>query len=292
MKIYLYRHTEELRDDTQPTPPPCPPLTQILQAIQKLSLADREREVGGKVMVLESVPSTPGSLVEMDFILRRLSNGPGLSAVGQPVADFELPAQAGFGEQTAVCYAPNSNLVAVQFHQSGPRVGGIQDYLNGFLLAHPAGRHYRYAWTPVLREDVMAELARSPRQTKLVVGIDSRGLTEQDVKANVSLNTALRLRQEVNAGMVNMTLNLAARKGSLTNVMDFVRGLAGRPEVKTLRATVRDLDEQDTTLDLLEARVSAEVDAKTLRLTEGLRYDFPSRIKALKQEMDAWQRSF
>ena len=88
--------------------------TSLIDRIRGLPLPDRDIDVNGKYMLLETVDvaGERGDVRELDFTQRRVQNGPGHSRRGQPTADFDLGQDAGFGEQTAAILS-SSNYMAV-----------------------------------------------------------------------------------------------------------------------------------------------------------------------------------
>ena len=285
MKIHFYQ--AEITDSPDA-------MSDVLDRIHKLSLEDRERDVKGKTVFLEK-DDNQGGLYEMDFTQRRIQNGPGYSKKGKETADFDLEADAGFGEQTAAIWAPKGYLV-VQYNHYGVRPSTIGVYLEHFLDNGNSDNKPLLRLKPVINDKVYAKFFGSQRQTKFSCAINARSITNEMAKANVALGAALSLRDTTSAGKVEISVSLGEDKrgGPLQNIKNMVQSLIpseNSESLSSLKVVIKeDLDATTEVLDLLEHREVVLVPDSSLKMTDGLRYDYPSRIEALRKEFKGWLR--
>ena len=292
MKIYLYKSAVVDRDGQEA--PAHLALEQVMARVGRMEVAEREQPVLDHTMLLEETArSRQHGWVSADFTLRRLSGGPGLSQAGQLTTDFELAEGDGFGEQTAICYAPATQRVAVQYNHHGPRAQRIASYLSGMLRQMDGGEAFNVQWTPVLAARTMARLKRGRVYKEVTVAINTERLPDSFAAAeaqNVALELALASREANQAGVVRVQLT-RQRGGGLRNIMPFVNRLLDQPPdvVRSLKVRFSGAEQEEETLDLLDAREVAEVDSSQLQRTPGRRYTFASRRQAMEEEMGRWQ---
>lgn len=283
MKIHFYQ--TEITDSRDA-------LSDILDKIYLLSLEDRERDIKGKTVFLER-NSKQGGLYEMDFTQRRIQNGPGYSRRGEETVDFDLEDDAGFGEQTAAIWSPKGYLV-VQYNHYGVRPSTIGVYLEQFLhKGNPGNKQPMLTLKPVIDDNVYAKFIKSQRKTKLSCTIDAGTITNEMAKANVALGAALGLRGTTSAGKVEISVSLGEDKrgGPLQGIRNMVDSLIQSKSVSSLNVAIKeDLDATTEVLDLLEHCEVVLVPDSSLKMTDGLRYDYPSRIEALRKEFKGWLR--
>ena len=277
MKIHLYHNLPKSNDQ---------PLTEIIRKISELGLSNRERLIGGKLVFLETC-STDGDRLSMDFTYRRTTNGPGHSVTGKETIDFELEEQAGFGEQTAILYDQEHEYIAMQYNHYGPRAGAIAAYLESFSKTP-------LYWDPVIDDDVSAKLTNSVIQSKLRLKVAANTLTEAMCRENVAFSAVQNLRDKTDAGMVDITISLGRDKrgGPLKGIIDFVDRLKKNADSLTnLEVSVKE-DQNAATeiLDMLKHRLCIEVEDKLLKKTQGLRYNFDSRVFYLGKALDQWKQ--
>ena len=283
MKIHFYQ--AEITDSPDA-------MSDVLDRIHKLSLEDRERDVKGKTVFLEK-DDNQGGLYEMDFTQRRIQNGPGYSKKGKETADFDLEADAGFGEQTAAIWAPKGYLV-VQYNHYGVRPSTIGVYLQQFLDRGNSGnRQPMLTLKPVINDNVYAKFIKSQRKTKLSCAIDASTITNEMAQTNIALGTAQRLRDNTSAGKVEISVSLGEDKrgGPLQGIREIVDSLIRSESVSSLKVGIKEgLDATTEVLDLLKHREEVIISDRSLKMTDGLRYDYPSRIGALRREFERWLR--
>lgn len=283
MKIHFYQVEIENSPDDLPA---------VLDRIRRYSLEHRERTINNKPVFLEVCNRRPNRSYELDFTQRRIRNGPGYSRRGAQTTDFPMEDGAGFGEQTAAIWSPSGHL-AVQYNHHGVRPGTIRDYLCLFLRADTDSTIPVLSLLPVVAADVYARLRDSAVQTRIECAVDTSRLTEASAANHVALQSMLRLRDETRAGKATLTLSVGAdrRGGPLDNVLRLVDRLRRDDSVERLQVKVKhDVDGQTETLDLLEQRETREVPDGDLRLTRGRRYEYGSRIAAVRGVFAQWLR--
>jgi len=284
MKIYLYKNVSQVGDHL---------LIDYLKACNKCTISNREQSAGDNFIYLEDMKKGKNGWYQLDFTLRRMTYGPGLSKEGESTTDFALEANDGFGEQTAVVYAPRKELVAVQYNHYGPRTKVIAQYLAKFL-PQKAKAGSTFHWVPILNKDTEAKLARSAIQKRLEMTVHVVGLTDIGYKKNIALDSLLRMREHTNANLVSLTLSMGqGRRDSSLSVLPLVkRILSAEESVKKLKVKTISSDHREEVLDLIGGRIMAEVENKNLSRTPGLRYTFSSRTRAIEKEMRRWVKEF
>lgn len=280
MKIHFYQI--EITDSRDA-------VSDVLDRIRGLSLENRERDINDKTVFLER-NNKQGGLYEMDFTQRRIQNGPGYSRRGEETVDFDLEDDAGFGEQTAAIWSPRGYLV-VQYNHYGVRPSTIGVYLEQFLDKGDSANRPILTLKPVISDRVYAKFIGSQRQTKLSCAINAGSITPEMAEANVAFGAAQRLRDKTSAGKVEISVSLGEDKrgGPLQGIKNMVESLIHNESVSSLKIAIKeDLDATVEVLDLLEHREVVLVPDISLKMTDGLRYDYPSRIMALRGEFERW----
>lgn len=275
MKIHFYKvEPPNIHDD----------LAHILDQIGKKSISERERDIGGKTVFLEKI-NKENNRYEMDFTQRRVENGPGRSEKGKPTEDFELAEDAGFGEQTAAIWS--SEYLAVQYNHYGVRPSTIRGYLRKILHGQTSDQQDPLSIIPVVDDEVFAKFLESKQQTKFSVTVDANTISNE-MADNVALSTALKLREATSAAKVEISISY--KGGTLQGIKEIVDGLMKNREcVSSIKAGVKDeLDAPVEILDLIEHRVQIEVPDSELNRTAGRRFDYESRISAIRRELSRW----
>lgn len=258
-----------------------------------MPLVDREREINGKAVFLEACDARNG-FYEMDFTQRRTQNGPGYSRKGEKTTDFGLDADAGFGEQAAAVWS-QKGYFAVQYNHYGVRPSSIRNYLQRFLEsdASSSGRAL-LSLNPVLDNMAFARLVRSEKQTRLLCTVEASTVTQEMADSDVALGVVQRLSEQTSAGRVEFSVSLGKnkKKHGLRNIRELVENLLGvnnSESVSNLKVWIKDdLDGTTEVLDLLEHRETALVPDNQLKVTSGRRFDYSSRIHALREEFKKW----
>lgn len=267
-------------------------MSDVLDKIYLLSLEDRERDINGKTVFLER-NNKQGGLYEMDFTQRRIQNGPGYSRRGEETVDFDLEDDAGFGEQTAAIWSPRGYLV-VQYNHYGVRPSTIGVYLEQFLdKGDPGNKQPMLTLKPVINDNVYAKFIKSQRQTRFSCAINAGAITNEMAQADIALGLAQRLRDNTSAGKVEISVSLGEDKrgGPLQGIRKIVDSLIRSESVTSLKVGIKaDLDATTEVLDLLKHREEVIIPDDYLKMTDGLRYDYPSRIEALRREFNRWLR--
>ena len=247
MKVYLYENID---------PESGRSLKDSLEACKGLDLVDREKGPDEAGMLLEKCEKTPSGWYQMDFTLRRREHGPGLSRRGEETQDFDLRKDEGFGEQTAAVYSPEDDRVAVQYNHFGPKAGAIVRYLNEF----PPAAQSMFVWTPILNRETEARLlAGGIIAKRLNVVVATNGLTAESHAENAALSDVMKMREQTDAGLANITLSLGrGKKGRTLNLTQYVRDLLKADEriIRKLSAEIVNEDESVEILDFLGGRVA------------------------------------
>ena len=277
MKIHFYKvEPSDIHDD----------LTRILDQVGRKPISKRERDIGGKIVFLEEL-SKRGTRYEMDFTQRRVENGPGYSRKGEPTEDFKLEPDAGFGEQTAAIWS--SEHLAVQYNHYGVRPSTIRGYLQKILHGQTSDQSDPLSIIPVVDDEVFAKFLKSKQQKKFSVIVDANTISKE-MEDNVALSTALKIRETTLAAKVEISISYGSKDGTLQGIKKMVDYLMKNREcVSSIKVGVKDeLDAPVEILDLIEHRVQIEVPDSELNRTAGRRFDYESRISAIRREFSKW----
>ena len=282
MRIHFYR--TDVTDSVDE-------VSDVFKRLQAMSLGDRERVVNGKTIFLERCHVRRG-LHEVEFTQRRTHNGPGYSRQGHETRDFDLEEDAGFGEQTAAVWSPQ-NYLAAQYNHYGVRPSAIAVYLEQFFRPDPDSDSPSavFSLIPEIDPGVYAKFINSRKRTKLICAIDAAAIPEELVRNNVALSTAMDLRNQTDAGKVEIALSYGEdrRGGSLRGIRQIVEPLLKSATVSSLRVSVKeDLDATTEILDLMNHREMVVVPDAQLELTEGRRLSYQSRIHSIGREFRRW----
>lgn len=280
MKIHFYKvEPSNIHDD----------LTHILDQIGKKPISKRKRDIGGKIVFLEELNKRV-TRYEMDFTQRRVENGPGYSKKGKPTEDFELEDEAGFGEQAAAIWS--KGYLAVQYNHYGVRPSTIRGYLQEILHDQKSGQP-DLSMIPVTDDRAYVRFLGSQYQTKLSFAVYPNTISKE-IADNVGLVAALEFRETTSAAKVEISISYGGNKrgGTLQGIKKIVDGLMKNREcVSSIKAGVKDeLDASVEILDLIEHRVQIEVQDSELNRTAGRRFDYESRISAIRREFSKWLR--
>ena len=123
MKIHAYKI--EPRGDIS--------LDQVLRHINEIPFEERLRTVSNGDIRLE-IGNRAGNFWTLDFGGIR-PDGPGRASATMPIADFDMNADEGFGQETAAVYNVATGFMALQYNHFGPRHARIQGYLFRFARA-------------------------------------------------------------------------------------------------------------------------------------------------------------
>ena len=139
-------------------------------------------------------------------------------------------------------------------------------------------------------DEVFAKFLKSKQQKKFSVIVDANTISKE-MKDNVALSTALKLRETTLAAKVEFSISYGG-KGTLQGIKKMVDGLMKNREcVSSIKVGVKDeLDAPVEILDLIEHRVQIEVPDSDLNRTAGRRFDYESRISAIRREFSKWLR--
>lgn len=255
----------------------------VLDRVSRLTLVRRERDLGEKFMLLETC-ELDGDFWQLDFTQRRIRNGPGHSRRGSATTDFDLEEDAGFGEQTAAVLS--DGYMAVQYNHYGVRPGAIASYLSTF-----ASGGAQVSVRPVLDDDAFARLVNSQVQNKLICKFDAAAISDS-MADHTAVGEILRLRRELGVGHVEMTLSYGQDRpgGPLEGIPDLARSLLQTAGLLGLKVSVKEnVDTATEVLNLLEQSHAVIVPERALTMTNGRRYDYESRIRAVRREFERWR---
>ena len=278
MKIHFYTvEPPNIHDD----------MARILDQIGKMSISEREHDINGKTVFLEKI-NGENNRYEMDFTQRRVENGPGYSRKGKPTVDFLLEKNAGFGEQTAAIWS--SGYLAVQYNHYGVRPSTIEHYLQKILHSRESDQSGLLSINPVIDKTILAKFFQSNYQTKLSFTTDIDAISDP-MADNVALSTVLNIHERTSACRIKISLSYGdnKRSGILQGIKEIVEGLLKHEGVPSIKVGIKnDLDEAVEVLDLVKHRVQIEVPDKKINRTAGGRFDYQSRISAIRPVFLKW----
>lgn len=266
-------------------------LTDILNHLQGISLAQRLRNVSGAQIRLEAVQST-GSIWLLDFGGIR-HDGPGRASANQPIEDFDLQAHEGFGHETAACF--DGEFLILQYNHFGPRISRIREYLSqiGQQLAGPAGAGQGQVinFITVLKGDALDRLGRMGLVKSMEFSFYVPGVAAANdgaarpslsgLLSNPLIGTAAKVRVQVSAAR-DRTSSLV-----INHVQQAIDDLIGvRDEVSELQIVAKEAEDSPREqVDFLDARLEADIPVQRT----GRRYGRAERWVALRQALDTWR---
>lgn len=271
-------------------------LTQVLQDIRGLGLADRLKNVSGVLLRLEHCEQQgPYWLLDFNWIQRE---GPGRASPDEPVSDFDLEENEGFCAETAALFHPESEFLLLQYNHYGPRTRRIQHYLYRHALRmadlnveeeQHAERH-GFDFHPLLHGDAADQLDRAGLVKRIAVTVHIPGVRARPEARRRSLGGLLDMPLMGAAESLHFEVSASRKKSSslsLSRVKRTIDDLLGsRDDVSQLTVVVKENeDAPQRPLDLLKARVEADV---SVRL-EGRRYPRDERLRALRSTFEAWR---
>ena len=286
MKVYFY--TIEIQGSNES-------VKQLLEKIMELPLEEREKKIRNKSVFLEYIEFGSNGFVYIDFTGRRLKHGPGLSEKGNETKDFEFQfnENVGFGEQVAAVYSLNSNLIAVQYHQPGPRAEAIEEYFSSFLMPLN-NKDKQIIFEPFISYDTLEKLQKSERILAIDVAVDVSNLDDMD-KNNLQLTESVGfcgIKDLVErTEKFTVQFKISSKPGFFLNseeAKQHVKSIFRRStKVKKLKVSLKEtLDDKTTILDFFNARVVKEIPVNKLDMTPGLRWTRDSRMREIEKVLE------
>lgn len=285
MKVFLYR--VELSDRSIP-------FENAIREIHATALQRRNILLNGETIRMEHY-ALHRDLTFCDFVKLRFNHGPGRAGMNNPITGFDLAADEGFGEETAMVYDPLTQYAAIQYNHYGPRPKAIEDYLN---TLPNLGLYCRFL--PRYDEDLQRRLGEVRIYRKLDIALATRFLNAQDHAEGLPLQRAIELSQEVGADMVEVTLSVTRGRArqlihrNIRNILDWVSrrqailGEEDRLVDKCILTARRNEEDASEVLDLLAQRLmlDPEVIAGGDR-----RYPRQNRYNAVEHSFRHWHRA-
>ncbi len=271
-------------------------LVQTLTHVAQLQLPNRLRTVSAVPMRLEHcVQQGPYWLMDFTLIRRK---GPGRASPTEPVSDFDLEDDEGFGEETAAIYAPNSGFMALQYNHYGPRQSRIQAYLHSMSLA-VAGQpdHVElpdsqngFDFNPLLKAEAVDRLDNLGIIKTISASFHVPGVLARPEARRRSLTGLLDM--PIMGGAQNVQFEISAGRGKERSlhpnrVRQAVRELlAAREEINSLTVTAKEnADAPSEPVDFLDARLETDVEVALV----GRRYPRAQRLAALRLAFETWR---
>ena len=254
------------------------PLEEIIFEVNNKPLEDRNRKMSKKVVRLEACKEKNGLLL-VDIAKFRDGNGPGKANEYTPTEGIPMEDGDDFSELTAALYNPQKKCIIVQYNHNGVRGGSMGTYFS--KVSKPS----KYKFKVILDPKVIAKYRRINHTHKIKVGIAASKITVSDNKQGVSLQAAIKAREETGADFISMTISWdSSKKKDLGKAMDLVKRLIGKKEpvlnddeIKSLHVTGKaDMDATTEVLDLLNHRLVEEVEIssdKSRRFPRNERWD-------------------
>ncbi len=273
-------------------------LDAVLNHLQALPLAARTRTVWEVPMRLETA-IRQGAYWLLDFAMIR-REGPGRGSIENPITDFDLRDNEGFGEETAGCFHRASGFMTLQYNHRGPRHGRIQSYLFRFaqlLAGLPEGddeveRDNGFTLLPILTAQAAARLDQMDIVKKIEMSFYVPRLAARAAHQRQSLGGFLELPLLGHAEKVKLEITASQRRGSSLNPRNIrrtVRELLGaREDLLSLNVVAKEADEdRGQAIDFLEERLVTDV---SLVLRRGSRrYAKEDRFAELVRAFTQWR---
>ncbi len=269
-------------------------LDQVLTHLSHLPLVQRLRTVSGSEIRLEAA-NKAGRTWSLDFGGIR-PEGPGRASPEAPIADFDLAANEGFGEETAAVFDINTGYMALQYNHRGPRSARIQGYLFRFarLMAGltedvSSDDDHGFTFFPVVKHDALERLNRAAIVKKFKMSVFVPGLAHIEQPQRQSLAGILATPVVGSAANLNFEISAGRKRGASLNVSgirQMVQDALGLgDEVQALEAVIRETEDAPSEpIDLLQARLEADVRVDRT----GRRFGRNERWATLRGVLDSW----
>ena len=210
----------------------------------------------------------------VDIVEARSEDFPGVYTSDGENKDLPIEEGDKISQQTMALHVnfKGKPYLVCQYNHYGAKAGRIADY---FAHIH-AG--CKYTLLPVINEDAVKEFMEAPIVSAFHVGIDASELSAGQL-AGAGLQNIVRKAKSHNAGVIEVIF----KHGKLEGTQDLANELLSIPDgINKLEARVKpQFDARMEALDLLEQRVCYKIGHDMLSKTEGKRYDYESRKRAI-----------
>jgi hypothetical protein len=283
MKVHLYRVEQTAGTN---------PFSSVLRTLEPMALADRKKRVRGQDIRVEDISNRRHKWF-IDIGRLRFDHGPGHARRDQPIEDFRLDRDAGFGEEVAALFDQDSGFIAIQYNHFGVRAGTLEDYFNEF--ANESSDEYKFEMT--FDREVHRRLQDKTIFKTLTFGVVPQRVDEGDFAANTSLADAISIGRRAGANSVTVKLSMGqGGRGALspTVVQRAITALQrklSRDEDAVTKLEVRakdDMESEAEVIDLIQPRLSTVIEG--LEVGPGLRVSREDRYEALSRAMRGWAR--
>lgn len=257
------------------------------EEISRARLKSRNRHANGEFVRIEAVKQA-GALWFADFVKVRTHHGPSKAGIDAPAAGFQLAADEGFGEETALLWDSRNNWCAVQYNHYGVRAQAMATYLALFDPQHPVP----FEFVPKIDEDVHAKVERTNLVTKIDIAVAPKKLSDADFRAGAILGDAVKLLRGADADQIEIVISTRRRKRGLEfNARGIQRWVERLTEteaaVRAARITVKEnVFAKAEVLDLLNQRVTTD---EEIEPGVDKRYPQDERWKALERAHRGWK---
>lgn len=251
----------------------------------KKNMADRERPVDKKIVVLEKgepVASCGGYLVDM--VEAGSTPVPGVYTLSKENRDLPIKSGEKISQQTMALYVSGRKhgYLICQYNHHGVKAGMIAGYFSN-------NKCY-YELEPVVKKDVAKIFAESKSVTALHIKVAVDKMSSDFLSGGGLLRGLTRGQTPYGAGVVEVRYSQGGGKrgGELSGAKEEILALLSNgdfrdnPEIQSFDVQVRrQFDSRAEFLDLINHRVFCEIDNDTLSITPGGRYDYISRKDAI-----------
>jgi hypothetical protein len=249
--IYFFRIDGGAGDDGVPITIDLHPALQKLDGLPFRSVEDGGRYVASgdadQCIWVDEI----GEISKIRFANIRRNALP-LAEIGGQLTNLNLADEAGIYEASHLCIFPDG-VVGMEFNFYGPRPSRLAPYLRQALDQGCP----EFTLEALLRQDVATVLSHKKAIRKLDLSV-RRPYIDVIEQANASLGSALRAAETASqADCIGVYLEPEPyqRRNLHSGMLDTLRHLAGRSDlrenVRTLKATVVDQEDQTEDIDLL-----------------------------------------
>ena len=231
---------------------------QILDDLIKLSPNDAQAKIDGEACLIsksEKISGTFTQAVSMLFTKIRMDNLPQKAKASGERSPLDLDDDEGLGEDVAISYCQDLNIVAIQKNIHSLSANNI------LRLIKEVDPRCEVEFLPVLKEDALERFLKLKCLKKIRLKID--GTKDLSFLKDQSLNNAMNLQNLLSAPYLECTWSVGRRKKEIPEILSkFIEKIAiliknQRPEaICNLEITGRETEiDPSITIDLLEDRL-------------------------------------